>query len=150
MAKTKRRAVKIPITFQQLEADGCHIFTEIHIFNDPFFVLIDTGASKTVFSEKIIEKYPDLEIIDLSENMAAGIGEGKMAAKLVTFPLIRLGRAEVAGHQCGVIDFSNVDNAYEVMGLKTFTGIIGGDLLRYFNAEISYKQAYLKLHFPEE
>lgn len=142
--------IRIPITFQQLEGDGYHIFTEIRVGNDPMFMLVDTGASKTVFSEKIIDKYPELEIMDLNENMAAGIGEEKMAAKLVTFPVIYLGEASITRLQCGIINFSHVDSAYNAMGLKTFDGIIGGDILKHFGAEINYQQAYIALHLPDE
>jgi hypothetical protein len=142
-----KHSVKLPITFQQLEGDGFHIFTEIKIFDDTFFMLIDTGASKTVFSEKMIDMYPSLEIIDLEENMAAGIGEDKISAKMARIPLLQLGKIKLHNHFCGLISFENINAAYHSMGLKTFEGIIGGDILHLFGAQISYKNAHLQL-FP--
>lgn len=141
-----KRAIKIPITFQQLEGDGYHIFTEIKIFGDTLFVLIDTGASKTVFSNRITEKYPQLEVMEIEDNMAAGIGEGNVEAQIARFDLIQLGRAKAHNLYCGLIDLVHVETTYRAMGLQPFDGIIGGDILKLFNAEISYKGAFLKLY----
>lgn len=137
---------KLPITFQQLEGDGFHIFTEIKIFKDPYFVLIDTGASKTVFADTVIDKYPTLEILDLEDNMAAGIGEAKVSARMVRFPQISLGRAKLINIYCGSMDFTHINNTYYQLGLKPFDAIIGGDILQLLKAEISYKQGFLKIH----
>lgn len=141
-----KRAIKIPITFQQLEGDGYHIFTEIKIFGDTHFVLIDTGASKTVFSNQIVERYPQLDVLEIEDNMAAGIGEGNVEAQMAKFEMIQLGRAKVHNLYCGLINLSHVETTYRAMGLQPFDGIIGGDILKMFNAEISYKGAFLKLY----
>lgn len=140
-----KRSIKLPITFQQLEGDGFHIFTEIRVFNDTFFALIDTGASKTVFSDKVIKMYPSLEMMDVNDNLAAGIGEDKISAKMALFPELYLGKAKLSNFYCGIIDFSHVHAAYETMGLIPFDVIIGGDILHALQAEISYKQAFLKI-----
>lgn len=139
---------KIPITFQQLEGDGFHIFTELKIFDDPYFVLIDTGASKTVFADTVIDKYPMLEIIGVENNMAAGIGEGKVSARMVLFPQICVGRAKLINMHCGSMDFTHINSAYNEMNLKPFDAILGGDILQLLKAEISYKHSYLKI-FPQ-
>lgn len=141
-----KRAIKIPITFQQLEGDGYHIFTEIKIFGDTHFVLIDTGASKTVFSNQIAGRYPQLDVLEIEDNMAAGIGEGNVEAQMAKFEMIQLGRAKVHNLYCGLINLSHVETTYRAMGLQPFDGIIGGDILKMFNAEISYKGAFLKLY----
>lgn len=141
-----KRAIKIPITFQQLEGDGCHIFTEIKIFGDNHFVLIDTGASKTVFSNDLKHRYPQIEVLELEDNMAAGIGEGNVEAQMAKLELIQLGKAKVHNLHCGLIDLGHVVATYKAMGLLPFEGIIGGDILKLLNAEINYKGAFLKLH----
>lgn len=139
-------AVKLPITYQQLEGDGYHIFTEIKIFGDTHFALIDTGASKTVFASTLISKYPQIEIIEIEDNnIAAGIGEGNVDAQMAKFPLIELGRAKVQNLYCGLIALDHVRATYEAMGLQPFDVIIGGDILKLLNAEISYKQNFIKL-----
>lgn len=141
-----KRSVKLPITYQQLEGDGFHIFTEIKVFGDTYFALIDSGASKTVFSSMFIEKYPQIEIIEIEDNnIAAGIGEGKVEAQMAKFNLIELGRAKVYDLYCGLIDLEHVSETYKAMGLQPFDVIIGGDILKLLNAEISYKEDYIKL-----
>ena len=118
-------AVKLPITYQQLEGDGYHIFTEIKIFGDTHFALIDTGASKTVFASTLISKYPQIEIIEIEDNnIAAGIGEGNVDAQMAKFPLIELGRAKVQNLYCGLIALDHVRATYEAMGLQSFDVII--------------------------
>lgn len=141
-----RYSVKLPISYQQLEEDGFHIFTEVKVFGDSHFALIDTGASKTVFSNTILNKYPDIEILEIEDNnIAAGIGEGKVEAQMAKFPLIALGRAKVENIYCGLIDLEHVKATYQSLGLRPFDVIIGGDILRKLNAEISYKQNFIKL-----
>jgi len=141
-----KRSVKLPITYQQLEGDGYHIFTEIKVFGDTFFALIDSGASKTVFSSTFINRYPQIEIIETEDNnIAAGIGEGMVEAQMAQFSLIELGRAKVFNLYCGLIDLEHVADTYKAMGLKPFDVIIGGDILKLLKAEISYKEDYIKL-----
>lgn len=142
----KKRSFKLPITFQQLEGDGYHIFTEIKLQGDTLFALIDTGASKTVFSNSVIENYPQIEILEIDDDsIAAGIGEGNVEARLAKFPLIELGRAKIYDLHCGLINLGHVAETYKAMGLKPFDVIIGGDVLKLLNAEISYKHNYIKL-----
>lgn len=141
-----KHATKLPITYQQLEGDGFHIFTEVKIFGDPFFALIDTGASKTVFSNSITERYPQIEIIEIEDNnIAAGIGEGKVEAQMAKFSLIELGRAKIENLYCGIIDLEHVKDTYMAMGLQPFDVIIGGDILKLLNAEINYKHSFIKV-----
>lgn len=143
---TLKYSVKLPITYQQLEGDGFHIFTEIKIFGDTHFALIDTGASKTVFASTLINKYPQIEIIEIEDNnIAAGIGEGNVEAQMAKFPLIELGRAKVHNLYCGLIALDHVKETYQAMDLKPFDVIIGGDILKLLQAEINYKSHYIKL-----
>ena len=64
---------------------------------------------------------------------------------MAQFPLIELGRAKVFNLYCGLIDLEHVGETYKAMGLKPFDVIIGGDILKLLNAEISYKEDYIKL-----
>lgn len=145
-----KRAIKLPLIYQQLEGDGYHIFTYIKVCDEEMFVLIDTGASKTVFSNDLLERFPLLEPQEVDEeSLAAGIGEGRVEAKLVRIPKIALKKIELHGHFCGIIDLCHVKEAYTTLGLQPFEGILGGDILKLLQAEINYKLHYIKVTPPE-
>ena len=131
---------------EKVEGDGYHIFTDIRIERRTFRVLIDSGASKSVFDKILIRQLKSVQIVENSENIAAGIGEGLIETRLGVIPEIRIKRLLVSDLTVAFIDFSPVHEAYKKLSLKPFSGIIGGDILYKYGAVINYNKSTLQLY----
>jgi hypothetical protein len=140
------RSTKLPITIENLDGDGFHIFTEIKMEGRLFRSLIDTGASKTVVSDELSAQLKKIEIFQQEDSLAKGIGDQVLKTEMAHLPKIRLGRFKMEGLIVGVMDLSHISVTYSSMGLEPFHVILGGDLLEHYQAVINYKKGWLKLH----
>ena len=49
-----KRTVSVPLTIIDLHGDGFHPVLDIVVFNKPFKVVLDTGASRTAFDHELL------------------------------------------------------------------------------------------------
>jgi predicted aspartyl protease len=141
MAKTTR----IPISCISLAGDGYHIFISIKVNKIPANVLIDTGASKTVFDQERISKFIDHNDFELNETLSTGLGSSTIESRLTFLKKVKIGDFTIKKFPIAVMDLSHVNLSYEKIGLPGIDGVIGSDLLHGFNAIIDYRKAFLKL-----
>ena len=144
MAKTTR----VPVTIENIDGDGYHIFTTVIIERQPFRALIDTGASKTVISSEVAARLNEAEVLGQQDSTAKGIGNEEVTTGLLLVKKIRLGKIKLENLIVGQIEFGHITSAYSQLGIPPFEVIIGGDMLRHFKAVISYEKEWLKLRKP--
>lgn len=136
---------KIPFTFVEIEGKGYHLLINVTINGKPASMLIDTGASKTVFDLKRIE--PFLENSDFTDNemLSAGLGTNTLTSKSTVLDSFKIGDFEMIRYSCIVIDMNHVNETYLSIGLKPFEGVLGSDVLYKYKASIDFKTKTLKL-----
>jgi len=143
MPSSKKIKKHIPISIERVDGDGYHIFCKITVEGKKLRAIIDTGASKTVFSEKIIDTLSKVTIVQQNENIAAGIGSEAVSAKIAMIPRIYFGKKQVRLLMVGVMDISHIADQYAELGLKPFDVIIGGDILKAKQCSINYAEKVL-------
>lgn len=143
MAKTN--SIRIPITIENIDGDGFHIFMEIKIGRKKLRALIDTGASKSVIGEETLGNIKGIEAISESESQAKGIGEQMLDTTIARIKKLKVGKAELRNLHVGVLDLSHIRSTYKSIGVIPFTIIIGGDVLAHFGAVINYKKSWLQI-----
>lgn len=136
----------VPLTLIHLQDDGFHLLVEVVIFNQRFTAVLDTGASKTVFDKTMIEQYANHEHIMLSEHLSTGLGTNTMESYTLLIPELKLGGLVLNDYKVALLDLSSINKAYEMLELEPVLGMIGGDLLRKYNAVIDYENAILSLN----
>lgn len=141
----KAKSIRVPITIENIDGDGFHIFTEIQIGKKTLRALIDTGASKSVMGKKLVGKLKNLEVVSSGESQAKGIGEEMLDSTIARIKKIHLGELEMKNLHVGVLDLSHITKTYKLMGIEPFAMIIGGDILSHFDAVINYKKCWMKL-----
>ncbi len=122
---------------------GCHIFTSIRIFNKKYKVLIDTGATASVFDVNFVESHVGKKKLVKLNDMAGGVGDSEMAMHVASLSF-RLGKKKFE-QQVALIDFSHIHAMYELHQLPKFHFIIGNDILVSEKAIINYKTKTLKI-----
>lgn len=128
---------QIPIKILKLE-DGFHLLISLRINGKSARVLIDTGASRTVFDKTQIKKFLKEEKFETHDKLSTGLGTNKMKSHLVAIEKISIGKIEIRNYKSVVIDLSHVNVAYRQMKQKPIDGVLGSDILKKYKAVIDY------------
>lgn len=124
--------------------DGYHILCRIHINKKQFRMLVDTGASMTVFN---IKRTKDISSNSLEENNqnVRTVGNSNIESKCVVIDEMIIGDIIIKNYKTILIDLDHINNHFKGNGEPTIDGIIGGDILKEYNAVINYKNREMSL-----
>lgn len=139
---------KIPIQLISIENDGFHLMVEVLINNKVANLVLDTGASRTVFDKNEMLHFIDEEQTEYQENekLSSGLGTNSMKSEAFELSSLKLGAFEIKNYQALTLDLTHVKQSYESLNLPKIHGVLGGDLLKKYNAVIYYQKKILKLY----
>ena len=140
----------IPFKVLDIAGEGFHLLIKILINKKVAKVIIDTGASKTVFDNQRIKKYVGKKTFEKHDILSTGLGTSTMTSELVSIKKIKIGELEIVNYKTILLDLSHVNNSYEQIKLKPVDGVLGSDLLLKYSAVIDYDKKILKLKFPKK
>lgn len=141
--------IEIPIDIISIEGDGYHLIAEGRVNDKDARFVIDTGASRTVFDKGRILGYIDNPEFSEKEGISAGIGGTDISSFIFNIEELSFGELKINDYQAVAMDLSNVNNSYAMLDIPPVEGVLGGDLLRKFNAVISYRLKKIRL-FPKK
>ena len=136
---------EIPISLVEIEKNNFHLFVNV-IFNDDETgeIIIDTGASKTVFDAGRLQKYS--KIVELDEEIkSSGINANLTDAQLVTVNKIQIGDLVIKNFNSVLFNLDHINSLYADINNKQIWGLLGGDFLTKYNAKIDYENKLLIL-----
>ena len=141
----KSRLIKTIIPFQliALDEDGAHIIVDASINDVRIKLLIDTGASKTVFDRRRMRALMSGKRFRKNHALSVGLGTSKMKSHYAVLEKFCIGELEIENFQTVLLDLSIVNKSYNVIGLSPIDGVLGGDILNKYNAEINYRKKQL-------
>lgn len=141
---------KIPFELVSIEADGVHLILQAKINNKPCRLLIDTGASRTVFDQNRISLFVEKPEMQENQHRSTGLGTNDMKSHIITLESLEIGCLHLQNYTSVVIDMVHINQSFEAYGLQTIDGVIGGDILLNYKAEIDYRKQELRLRFPKK
>ncbi|TDS12446.1 retropepsin-like aspartic protease [Sphingobacterium paludis] len=137
---------KIPLEILELQGDGYHLLVHVELFDQPFKMVLDTGASKTVLDKNTLlhsgiseDKFHNTDIL------STGLGTNSMQSFMLEIPLFKINNWQHKNFTTAVLDLSSINFAYEQMNFEPVIGVLGGDILRPFGAKIDYASNILTL-----
>ena len=137
----------IPIDIVTLGDDNSfHIFISGIVDGNQCELLIDTGASFTIFDSRMIPEMPD----DDNESQrieSASINPGDLKCSIGQINELILGSFKCRDRKIALIDLTHVNEMYKRFTHKRIAGLIGSDFLLEHNAVIDYKKRQLVLQF---
>ncbi len=147
--KKKTKITEIPITIISIEDDGFHLLIPVKINNKKAKLLIDTGASRTVFDKDRMMHFVGNNKDQYEENQKLSTGIGTNALKSQAFILnkLTLGDLKIKKYPAVVLDMVHINISYENLKIPAIDGVVGGDILSKYKAVINYKKKTLKLYF---
>lgn len=137
---------KIPLEILALQGDGYHILVDVRLFDQPFKMVLDTGASKTVLDKTtLLESGIPKEKIQNTNIISTGLGTNSMESFILELPTLEIGNWKIKEFVTAVLDLSTINYAYQQMELPTVIGVLGGDILASYGARIDYQKKLLTL-----
>jgi len=137
--------IEVPFEIIELEKNSYHLLIKCQINNTQSGELvIDTGASKTVFDQNFVEVYSVLPRED-SEIQSRGLGEGGIDTEIVRIDNFRLGELVIDDFTCALINLNNINEMYHQYCQRRICGLLGSDFLLNHRAIINYESEILQL-----
>ena len=137
--------IEVPINIISIEGDGFHLIAEGMINNKPARFVVDTGASRTVFDKDRILNFIDNPEFNEKEGISAGIGGTDLSSFIFNIEELSFGNLIINDYQAVAMDLSNVNNSYAMLKLPPIDGVLGGDLMKKYQAVINYKLKKMRL-----
>jgi predicted aspartyl protease len=128
-----------------LDDDGAHLIVDAKINGTKIRLLIDTGASKTVFDRKRIRALVKKKKFQKNDGLSVGLGTNKMKSHFVELEKFSIGDLTIENFRTVLLDLKIVNKSYSMFGLEPIDGVLGGDILKKNNAEINYGKQNLVL-----
>jgi len=136
---------KIPLTLVKLDDDNYHLFVSMNIGKNKLNMLVDTGASKTVFDKTRLLKVVKPEKIMAHHTESVGLGANMVKTEVVELSNIKFERLKIKTTVAAVIDLHHVNKTYQLLGFKPIDGVLGSDILVKLKAVINYNNKTLKI-----
>jgi hypothetical protein len=133
------------IRFIRLNDFGYHLVVDAKINGKRANMLIDSGASNTVFDKTRITRFLPTEILQTHEKLSTGLGTNSMKSESAKIETLEFGKLKIEGYQAVILDLSHVNISYKVMKMKPIDGVIGGDILKKYSGVIDYGKKTLVL-----
>mgnify|MGYP000459931176 CR=1 FL=1 len=135
----------VPIRFVEIEGSGVHIAVSAIVNGNLANVLIDTGASQTVFDKNRIHLFSNQQEFEKSEKLSKGLGTDSMEGFQFSICQFILGDIVRANYSVVALDLSHINQSYSELGLVPIDMVLGGDFLQKYSASIRYGSAELWL-----
>lgn len=137
----------LPLTIQAIENDGYHLLTTILINGKNALIIIDTGASRSVFDETRIIDFIGHNNLSEHDKLSSGLGTNTMTSKKVVLDTLNLNGLVLNHYEATILNLHHVNQSYQKIGLNPIDGILGGDILNDYHAVIDYKNSILTLSY---
>lgn len=145
----KKKITNISFKLVEIEDDGYHIMVPVQINGITANMLLDTGASRTVFdSQNILNFLPGVkEQFEKNEKLSTGLGTNSLESHVTTLRNLKLGDLVINDYESVILDLMHVNESYEKLGLPKIDGVLGSDVMKKYNAVIYYREKKIKLYY---
>ena len=119
---------RIPFQVVELENKSYHIIVEGKIEESAIMLIIDTGASRTIFDSSYASKFGKIPIE--SENpIATGITAEQIPVEMINIPILSIGKFMFNNINALTADLTSINEVYSKLTGKKIDGLIGCDFL---------------------
>lgn len=128
--------------------DGLHLHIKVKIQNKSAWMMVDTGASNSVFDIEKIEHILKKKTRNVNGRLSAGLGVSDIQSKKIKIESFKLGKLEIVNQSFTCLDLAHLNVSYESLDINEVVGVLGSDVLYVFQAIIDYSKSKLILHEP--
>jgi hypothetical protein len=136
---------RLPFDLLPIEDDGYHLLVDVRVNGRPAQLLVDTGASRTVFDKERILRFMPGTGFTPAGKTSTGLGTDSMEGQVGTLDTLELGALRLEKPVIVLLDLSHVNQSYSTIGLTPIDGVLGSDLLAAHDAVIDYRKKEITL-----
>ena len=137
---------KIPIQIIELDEKSIHLIIEVKINGAPVNMIIDTGASRTIFALSLNgDKMTTPQSSDKEQIHSTGLMADNIRNIQVIAKSFKLGKLKLKNYPVVLIDLTGINSFYKKVAGLEISGLLGGDFLQEMKAVIDYSKAVLVL-----
>ena len=125
--------------------NGMHLIVKVKINSKSARLVLDTGASQTVLDMNRIDRFTAQKKFKKHEGHSSGIGSSSMESHMFHTEKIQIGDCVLLNTELVLLDMVHVNRSYELINKKPVDGVLGGDILKMFQAKIDYATKELTL-----
>lgn len=139
----------IKIKILSIKPAGCHLLIKAAVNGKTANLLIDTGASQTIFDVNRMNRFTKQKAFNKNENLSSGIGTSSMQSHDFKIKEFQIGGLVLKNYNALLLDLTHVNKTYSSLKLKPIDGVLGGDILKKYSAIINYKSKAMQLSFKK-
>jgi predicted aspartyl protease len=138
--------INIKLDIVPIEDDGYHLFINCLINGKTARLLVDTGASRTVFDANRIKTFLKEEEHNFEkvDKLSTGLGTNTMESHTVILSEFSIGETIFKDYIAVVLNIEHVNQSYKMLGFPEIDGVLGGDLLYELKAVIDYRKKEIR------
>ena len=134
----------IPFEIKETEDGSFHPIIQAEIDGRTIFLILDTGASRTVIDKTLVTSYTAITDNN-QEAFAAGINAQKMEVEQVVLPCLKFGDILFSNLAVFSTDLKPVSDLFEEMAQTPIDGLLGCDFLNTNSAIINFNEKVITL-----
>jgi len=135
---------RIPFHVVEIESKSYHIVVEGRVDGTEVTLIIDTGASRTIFDSSYAEKFRKIPIE--SENpIATGLMAEQIPVDMICISSLSLGKFSFEEVEALTADLTAINDVYLKLTGKRIDGLIGSDFLLSHVKNIDLSKKWLVL-----
>jgi hypothetical protein len=136
---------KVDLIISEIEKENYHLFVRIKIGKLGSLLMLDTGASKTVFDKHGILKFVNAKNIRTIDSRSVGLGNIDSETQVVKVKKVKVGKKRSVDLEVAILDLSHVNQSYTQLNLPNIDGVLGSDFLMKYKAIINYDKKTLSV-----
>lgn len=133
---------KIDFRVYNIDGDGFHLMINALINSNTVNMLIDSGASRTVFNLSV-SRWLNIEKVD--NKGATGLGKVNIESFIGVLDIFRIRDIVKRDYTAAFMDLDHVNKEFKQIGIPNIDGILGNDILMAHAAIIDYGNRILTL-----
>jgi Aspartyl protease len=136
----------IPVSIRNIDKNGCHLFIKGQLNKQKLNLVLDTGASQTVFDLGRMKELLGQSSFEELDGMSTGIGKEKLLSHSVEVSRLKIGELMIRKKTIVLLNLDHINAFYQSIGYPHIDGIIGCDLLKKHKAIVDIGKKKLILH----
>ena len=141
--------IEIPFEIRELDNEqNMQPVVIAHIGEFPVRLVIDTGASRSCLSKKLVKQFVNKK--EVKADVVMGVGRGRLNNKLVEIPSFKIGELEINDYLFLSLQISHINKMLTALGIDPIDGLLGSDILYTYKTIVDYSSKKLVFQIEEE
>lgn len=145
------KTIKSKLELVDIMGEGFHYIAEVKINGKKGMLIVDSGASRSVFDKERFKTFKAKTKQTLSPMQSAGAG-GTISDMQITIVknITFFQKLNIKNYLIALADLSHINNVLTTFKKQPIDGVIGSDILKTYGAIVDFAKCTITLNFDEK